>query len=336
MKQQSEKTKKRGKTLYQWFGIIGDIIFVPVIIITLISVLIIFLDRQQNKVPNLFGYSYVRIMSNSMEKDYGFTRGDGVFLKKTNTSELWVGDVIAFYTFYDTVDAKVYKKTIESQNQQIEINPNFNVEGRCSLEYGIEHSSKVTFHQIVEVKVDEGGTRFFVTKGTSNASYDYVHGVREDFVIGKYVESPAWLTNTFSWVASSQGMIVMVCVPLFILIIFQSLSLIEQLNLTITEKKLISGKIPCLSEDAKKMYQINYLDNVSKVILIGNNKSSLAELSPLLINESDKEKQQDFNSQLKYSIALLQKGEDEYWDYWNKNLKTKSELNMLGKYRQKN
>ena len=63
---------------------------------------------------------------------------------------------------------------------------------------------RIVFHQVIAVYVDGNGTRFFETKGTSNETRD-LYPAREDFLVGKYVETPVGVRNAFKWVCSPIG-----------------------------------------------------------------------------------------------------------------------------------
>ena len=110
---------------------------------------------------------------------------------------------------------------------------------------------KVYFHRIIDVMIDDSGTRFFITQGDSNESQDAI-AIREDYVVGTYVYTPTWLRAIFRFCASSVGMIILVVLPLTALIMMQMLSLLEQISALMTEKKVLAGTIRFDSEEAIK------------------------------------------------------------------------------------
>ena len=72
---------KKHQNMYSIMGKIGDIIFYPVIIITLICCAVIFTAKNEHKVPSILGLSMVNISSGSMTAA-GFEKNDIVFLTK--------------------------------------------------------------------------------------------------------------------------------------------------------------------------------------------------------------------------------------------------------------
>ena len=59
---------KKQKNVYSVMGKIGDILFYPVIILTLFCCFAIFTAKGDHKVPSIFGFSLVNISSGSMTK----------------------------------------------------------------------------------------------------------------------------------------------------------------------------------------------------------------------------------------------------------------------------
>jgi signal peptidase len=68
-----------------------------IIIFSLIAVIgISVYYSSQNKVPSIFGYSVLRIVSNSMADE--FVAGDFIIIKKEKKENLKNGDIISFYS----------------------------------------------------------------------------------------------------------------------------------------------------------------------------------------------------------------------------------------------
>ncbi len=110
-------------------------------------------------------------------------------------------------------------------------------------------SVRVYFHQIVQIKIDASGTIFYITKGTANASTETV---REDFVAGKYVPTASWLTGLVSFCSSTEGMILLVVAPISFVVLIELLSILEQVNNILLEKKVIDREIPFDTKDCEK------------------------------------------------------------------------------------
>ena len=111
-------------------------------------------------------------------------------------------------------------------------------EKRKTVQEVQQGKSVVKFHQIVQIKIDTSGTVFYVTKGTSNGSVDPI--VREDFVVGKYTTTPLWITGFIGFCSSLYGMLLLVILPISFVILVESLSILEQINNILLEKKVIA------------------------------------------------------------------------------------------------
>ncbi|MBQ3494379.1 MAG: hypothetical protein IJA69_03090 [Clostridia bacterium] len=323
--------QKPRKTLYTILGTIGDIIFIPIMLIAVLVCMVIFMDRRQNEMPQFFGISLVRVMSSSM-KASGFYVGDTVLVKNCPGKEIWVGDVIAFYNKYDSVDnsnfvSKKFTK-LEQKDQQVEINQNAEYPGRTTMESAKTGLYRVNFHEVKEVYVDESGTRFFVTQGTSNASKD-TYPVREEFVVGKYIETPVAFRSVIKWISSPIGMIILVCLPLGILVILQSLSLIEQVNFIVIEKKLLKGEIDYKDEEAQRLIKSGDMEEVAKVIYLGKAPpENHQELYDVLWSTKTLSLEKQRTVQQGYEI-LGEKGKKAYFEFWIQKTKSKRDLNKL-------
>lgn len=110
---------------------------------------------------------------------------------------------------------------------------------------------KVIFHQIVQIQIDESGTVFYITKGTANPETE-TELVRSDLALGKYIPSSGWLTNFIAFCSSSTGLILLVIVPISIIIMFEALSVLEQINNIVLEKNVLARNAEFDSKESKK------------------------------------------------------------------------------------
>ena len=76
-----------------------------VIIAAAIAVLCMVVFTPSGKTPNIAGYSFLRITTGSMEPTYGVDTM--IVVKKTEPSEIKVGDVISFYSSDPALDGAV-------------------------------------------------------------------------------------------------------------------------------------------------------------------------------------------------------------------------------------
>ena len=323
-------TKKPKNTLYTLLGKIGDILLIPILLLAFFVSTIILFQNKSDKVPSIFGVSVVRILSSSMEAS-GFKRGDVVFITKTNTDKLWKGDIIAFYSYEDAIDKNLELTPLNSVDQVIE-NPRPEPENRVTKKDIEGKRYSVIFHEVYDVLYDESGTRFFQTKGTSNASVDSKI-IREDFVVGKYSNTAPWLRSVIQWMSSSVGMVCCVCVPLGILVIFQTLALIEQVNFMFVEKRLIKNQIHWQDNEAQRLIKTGEMEEIVKIIYYTKvDEEERQELKDCLwlYNKHLSKKQIEHRKNVQISWDILeQKGIKEYYLFWKNNLKYKSDIKHI-------
>lgn len=219
-------------------NIITNVLFVLVMVLLIIYLVYGFTSRAQNKVPSLFGQSYVRIMSNSMEAS-GFEKNEVAVIEKVNISEIKEGDIIAFYQCFLT--------------------PNLSNPAGEQQDYKTgENSFKdrgIIFHQVGEVYVDSEGQTWFRTYGTSNVDsegeiiYDSYY-VRGDYVVGKYVDSG--LAGFLNFLSSTTGIIVVVIIPSAIVLFLLAWDIIQISDQMVRVKRqnvAIAAKAGLLDDD---------------------------------------------------------------------------------------
>ena len=132
------------KILKKIVSVLSAIIFI--ICLALLAVVIITPKSEKgSKVVNIAGYSIMTVLTGSMEPNYNI--GDVVIVKKTNTDELKVKDVITFY----------------SNDPDME--------------------GQIVTHRIIDI-TEENGQRLFETKGDNNQIAD-IEKTAESDVIGK-------------------------------------------------------------------------------------------------------------------------------------------------------
>ena len=324
-------TNKKGKnTIYTLAGKIGDIFLIPILLLALVVTLVIFTQNQSNRVPSFFGLSVVKVLSGSMENS-GFRVGDSVFITKTNTTSLWVDDIIAFYQYPDDVDKNLEKIELKNEDDFLEVTlPE--PENRKQISDITGGTYRVIFHQIVGVYQDHTGARYFKTKGTSNASSDGVL-VRDDFVVGKYLETPVWLRDVLRWISSSMGMIFLVCLPLGIMIILQSLALIEQVNFMYIEKKLMNGKMSWQEHEAQRLIKAGDMEIICRIIMlikIPNDEREDAFEDIWRFKGDLSQRQQELLEIANISYDVLnRKGEKDYLKLWKQNMLFKSDIDAI-------
>ena len=274
----------------------------------------------------MFGVSIVAIQSGSMTRG-GFQIGDIVIINRTNTDNLrpksstYEGDIIAFY--YENADRNVTKTLITDFDNYVEPDiPEESMPKRDNKEDLLDEYTRIYFHRVVGVYVDNAtGIRYFQTQGDSNGSVDN-YLIREDLVVGKYVNTPMWVRSIFKFCASGLGMIILVILPLTILIFMQMLSLLEQVSALMTERKVVMGQMNFDNEESIKVnvgYEMRDFDKIYFYdVSPEENKAQVRDflwVYPENVKVSKKQR-----SHLKaVDIALDiydKKGAREYWNYW--------------------
>lgn len=128
----------------------GNLIFVAVVLY-----LCYFITQAvQDQAPSVFGYRMLRVLSDSMEPEFG--SGDCILVKEAEPEELAVGDIITFHSADPTLEG------------------NLNT------------------HRIVDIVKDYTNDELvFYTKGDNNSWNDDYPTCYED-VVGKYVKTLAF------------------------------------------------------------------------------------------------------------------------------------------------
>lgn len=132
--------KKTIKNIIRWFfNIVG--------IITLIILVYLFITIYHGKVPNFFGYHFLRVVSSSMEP--AIMEGECIIVKSVDSDKIKIGDIITFHSE----------------------DPNI-------LNY-------LNTHRVNDIVTDKDGSIDFITTGDANDVLDF-YMVPEENVLGLY------------------------------------------------------------------------------------------------------------------------------------------------------
>ena len=280
-----QKTKKH-KSVMKIIGYIVDVAVYPVIFLAFFSSFFMLISRSGDKVTPLFGYGFVRVLSGSMIKS-DFLINDVVIVGPVDSSQIRVGDIIAYYDYADRTitetvslyegetykdektnvsglvtdengvpiyNEKLYQTIKNAKLGETYFNGKKKLEipsERVSTEIAIEKSSKVNFHMVVNIFVDQTGTLYFETRGTSNLWSDS-YKIREDLVAGRYITTPREFRDVVRFCASTQGMLLIVVVPLSIIVFLELLSVFEQIANLLLEKKVLKRSAKITDKDVIK------------------------------------------------------------------------------------
>ena len=319
-----ERFSKKKSNLYSVIGKIGDILFYPIIILALLSTVFIYVQKQENKVPSLFGISIACIQSESMLAT-GFEKGDVVFLHNEKSQDLRAGDIIGFY--YKSIGVSKSNLTlVQSYNRETkemteysmpEIKDN-KTPTHPSLNDVREQKTSVYFHRIVNIYSDASGNLYFETQGDSNASAD-VSLIYSEYVVGEYSDTPAWLRDVFSFLASSSGIIAMIIVPLSILILFILFSVIEQISNISTTKRVLRRELRFDTDESIAANVGIEMDELEKISFFANAPpEDRAAVAEFLWSHLEKGNSKDLKKYELIQIAVekFEKNPKEYWLFW--------------------
>ncbi len=202
VKRKEEETKP--SLFRRIFTIVFLIIVIPVILFNVIMIIKGF-TVQGADIPSFFGYSPVVVMSDSMATVYEdgvamskrekgpFNEGDLIFIAKIPFDDVKVGDVITYCT---NVDSKK-----DGENYQY-----------------------VT-HRVVELKVDDEGVSYLVTRGDANKDNDAFHTYESDF-IGIYQNGKiGGAGNAVMWLQGAWGIYYIILIPIALYLLIDDISL---------------------------------------------------------------------------------------------------------------
>ncbi len=202
--------------------------------------------RLNNRPLFIFGVGFMVIASGSME-DSGFEIGDIVAVRSVDVDTLEVGDIIGFY-----VDRSSYKGFSTSNstlvdNKDIDLQylvdkDNFFGTNNSDMKMASFKGCKLVFHHIAEIYEDQEGTRWFITKGSSNNSKDSWK-IKETLILGAYDDAD-WcnsVSNTLKTISTVEGVILCIILPLVLILLVQLVDFFKFLVLAIIEYQLIVG-----------------------------------------------------------------------------------------------
>lgn len=299
--------EKKPSVLKKICLVIVYVLLISIIAITLFS----YFSRKEGEITNICGYSFSIIMTGSMT-DGGFNPGDEVVIKRVNTDTLRKGDIIVFYQQYDSVDNTITKNNITTDldngtyiETSFQQTPNSIVLQRSSRENVQKDSSiKMIFHRIINIYEDDYGTRYYETKGDSNNSADQC--VREDMVVGKYVDLPDFVYAILNFTTKPLGLFILVVIPLGYVFISQLWEFVRQLKSEIYKRKLFAGKISVMDKKIVKNKVCEKMNDEEKIFLFDITPQ---KFQPTLARKIWKE-------DVERIILLREKSRDLYWKYW--------------------
>lgn len=215
---------KNVRKVFHIFDRVFDYILIPLLILCIFFASSLIITKKTKGIPMIAGYSLVKISSGSM-RDYGFEIGDFAMIKQQKSIDDYkVGDYIAFWECVDySVDSPYAANTTGNHPTK---DP---------------RSSRIVFHEIKNIIIDDYGKKWFITKGSNN-KYNDPFAIYEDYVIGKYKENLKGLAKFIKFLLSIKGALLVIVLPCSIIVFKDCLVLVNLIFEMREEKKLKKNK----------------------------------------------------------------------------------------------
>ena len=106
MSKKKDKGRLANNSWLNFLDTLTSIIIIPILVLSIVCSVIMMNAKRSNNVPNIFGFSLVTILSESMVNS-GFEIDESVMVKSTDPDELQVGDIIAYYKYIEKTSANL-------------------------------------------------------------------------------------------------------------------------------------------------------------------------------------------------------------------------------------
>ena len=184
------------QTVPKWKQIlkIVSICFVTTLLVfVFICMSSLIINKKTKGIPMIFGYSLIFVSSESMV-DAGFNVKQREFIKECKADNYKIGDFIAFYDFVDPKCDSPDKVTNDLEPSKK------------------AKTTRIVFHEIVDIYKDSNNKLWFKTKGTNNLTPDS-NIIYENYVIGKHIESSKGVLSFIEFATSLPGTLLFVVLP---------------------------------------------------------------------------------------------------------------------------
>ncbi|MBQ8784214.1 MAG: signal peptidase I [Clostridia bacterium] len=166
-------------------------VFTALIFLIGLAIFVSVLKADADEVPNVLGFSVLKIETGSMEPEY--RTGSVIITRKVSADKLEKGDVISFYST------------------------------------GGQIADQVNTHRIDEIFYLKGGERQFVTKGDANQNVDEFP-VYESRIIGKVILNLGVFSGSVIGFLQNPNIILfLIVIPLVIITFLEALNLVNMI-----------------------------------------------------------------------------------------------------------
>jgi|GEM_PF-563964 signal peptidase I len=161
-------------------GVIGNVLMWTIFAFALLTVILTF--TEEDGIPNLFGYGYLSVQSDSMEPE--FAEGDLIFVKSTDAEDNFQED-----------DVVTFRTVIEGQQV-------------------------LNTHRIISF-TEVGGTRYYTTQG-DNVEQSDPNTITSGDIVAEYVGlNISGLGNASDYLQTRTGFLILIVLPLAALFMYQ-------------------------------------------------------------------------------------------------------------------
>ena len=206
----SEATAKKAK-IKSVLSTIADTvslcITVPIFAFLIMCSFSFAVTRKNVGVPMAFGFSIISISSESMLNS-GFDVGDKAFVRRVDNYK--VGDFVVFFDYVDPNCSSPEKVTPDL------------------VPYKKPRTSRIVFHEIIEIITDTNGKNWYRTKGTNNLLPDG-NLIYENYLIGKHVKFPNWILSIADFATTLKGVCILVVIPCCVIVFKDCMTLTDSI-----------------------------------------------------------------------------------------------------------
>ena len=204
------------QTIKKFIRIVLNLLWWGLTAVILLTLLDVAGDRAQGRIPDIGGYSIIRITTGSMEP--AIPTGTYILVKKTEPEKIRSGDIISFYS-------------------------------EDPLIYNLPNT-----HRVVRKRMQEDGTYLFETRGDNNFKDDELQ-VPESRLIGRYQENLESLTKFVGFFMTRGMLLLLLCMQgmcIVMAIYFHSLKKSLKKEQELSEEERIQQEVQRLIREAEQ------------------------------------------------------------------------------------
>ena len=199
----------------------------------------------------------------------------------------------------------------------------------------ISKTTDIYFHRIIGIYMADDGTIFYKTEGDTNHDSTGPDAllIAESLVVGEYLYTPPLIRDVFHFLSTSMGMLLLVVVPLGILMLFMSFSIIEQISRMGIEKRVLRRELAYDDPESLKAnigIEMEMSDKVKFFATAGEEERNA--VSYFLWGYLGKNKEEELTYQgIMHALTYLDEDPNKYWMYFVGLAKTKRQKKLMHK-----